>query len=140
MKTYTLFTPDICAPAGASSPAGPGPVSVAEASGRTVTVLHPLRGIATGALLSIFLAMGGLLAPDARAQEEPAGQMQVVNINTADAEELSLMLQGVGRARAEAIVQYREMYGPFESVEELMDVSGVGEATLARNRQAITLE
>ncbi|MFN2328112.1 MAG: ComEA family DNA-binding protein [Chromatocurvus sp.] len=99
-------------------------------------------------LLLICLVTGGLLVPSVQAQEEPLEQVsmqeqapaQVVNINTADAEELSSVLQGVGRARAEAIVQYREMYGPFESIEELMDVSGVGEATLARNREAITLE
>ncbi len=97
-------------------------------------------------LLLIALVMGGLLVPSVQAQDEPLEQvpmqeqMQVVNINTADAEELSSVLQGVGRTRAEAIVQYREMYGPFESIEELMDVSGVGEATLARNREAITLE
>lgn len=103
-------------------------------------VQRSLRTIAGGVLLLIALAMGGLGVSGVQAQEAPGDKMPVVNINTADVEELSSVLQGVGRARAEAIVQYREMYGPFESIEELMDVSGVGEATLARNRQAITLE
>ena len=90
-------------------------------------------------LLAAALAIG-LPAPQISAQEEPAAQTQTVNINTANAEVLSSLLSGVGPARAEAIVRYREMYGPFESLEELLDVSGVGEATLARNRALITLE
>lgn len=101
------------------------------------------RAIAGGLLLAATLA-SGLLAPGAEAQprqgEEPVAQEQTVNINTADAEALSSLLSGIGQARAEAIVRYREMYGPFESVEELMEVSGVGEATLARNRALISLE
>jgi len=100
------------------------------------------RKILGSLLLAATLAMG-LPAPQISAQEEPVAQaqpQQTVNINTAKAEALSSLLSGVGPARAEAIVRYREMYGPFESMEELLEVSGVGEATLARNRALITLE
>lgn len=141
MKTLTLFAPNTDALVRHCSPAGPGqldsPGYLAEPG---VPVQHALRAIVGGVLLLIALAVGVLWVPGVQAQEAPGDKMPVVNINTADAEELSSVLQGVGRARAEAIVQYREMYGPFESIEELMDVSGVGEATLARNRQVITLE
>lgn len=115
------------------------PASMAPASSLRLPVLFSPRAIAGGLLLAATLATG-LLAPEARAQEEPVAQVQTVNINSADAEALSSLLSGIGQARAEAIVRYREMYGPFESIEELMDVSGVGEATLARNRERISLE
>lgn len=97
------------------------------------------RKIVGSLLLAATLATG-LATPQISAQEEPVVQAQTVNINSANAEVLSSLLSGVGPARAEAIVRYREMYGPFESLEELLDVSGVGEATLARNRALITLE
>lgn len=100
------------------------------------------RALVAGLLLAG--AMATTVAPPASAQaespQEPAGQALTVNINTADAEILSERLSGIGQSRAEAIIRYREMYGPFESVDELIDVSGVGEGTLARNRAAITLE
>lgn len=62
-----------------------------------------------------------------------------VNINTADAETLARELQGVGEAKAAAIVAYREKHGPFESVEELLEVDGIGSATLEKNRANIRL-
>lgn len=62
-----------------------------------------------------------------------------VNINTADAETLARELQGIGEAKAAAIVAYREKHGPFESVEELLEVDGIGSATLEKNRANIRL-
>lgn len=63
-----------------------------------------------------------------------------VNINVADARTLAARLSGVGLSKAEAIVRYRETYGPFESIEELADVKGIGQSTVARNRPLITLD
>lgn len=63
-----------------------------------------------------------------------------VNINTATAAEMAAALSGVGPARAEAIVAYREEKGEFVSVEELTQVRGIGAATLERNRDLIRLE
>ncbi|MGD2081456.1 MAG: helix-hairpin-helix domain-containing protein [Chromatiales bacterium] len=62
-----------------------------------------------------------------------------VNVNTADAETLARELDGVGAARAQAIVAYREAHGPFGSAEDLVKVRGIGEATLANNRENILL-
>ena len=56
-----------------------------------------------------------------------------VNINTADAETLAAELQGIGMARAQAIVAHREAEGPFGRPEDLLDVSGVGPAILEQN-------
>lgn len=62
-----------------------------------------------------------------------------ININKADADEIAQVLKGVGKVKAEAIVEYREEYGDFASVEELLNVPGIGEKTLNDNREKITL-
>ena len=73
------------------------------------------------------------------AQSEPSGSM-LVNINRASAEQLAEHLDGVGVSRASAIVQHRENYGEFETVEELLMVSGIGETILEANRNRIAIE
>jgi len=60
-----------------------------------------------------------------------------VDINTADVETLSRWLAGVGQAKAEAIVAYRERHGRFESVDDLMVVKGIGKTVLAQNRDRL---
>mgnify|MGYP002338727329 CR=1 FL=1 len=62
-----------------------------------------------------------------------------VNINTAPAAALASELDGVGEVRAQAIVDYRESNGGFPSVAALTNVSGIGEATLANNRDRLTV-
>lgn len=82
-----------------------------------------------------------LPAQAARADEGAAAPpVQQVNINKADAAALAAGLKGVGRARAEEIVRYRETFGPFASPDELMEVKGIGRSTLESNRNLITLE
>lgn len=63
-----------------------------------------------------------------------------VNVNTADAETISAELSGIGLARAAAIVAYRKEHGPFRSIEELLNVKGIGERTLELNAENIRLE
>lgn len=62
-----------------------------------------------------------------------------VNINTADAEVLASQLTGVGEKRAAAIVSYRDQHGPFQSVDELAAVKGIGPVILEKNRQSIAI-
>ncbi|SFD07406.1 competence protein ComEA [Thiohalospira halophila DSM 15071] len=62
-----------------------------------------------------------------------------LDINAADAQMLADELTGVGEVRAEAIVEYREEYGEFESVGELTEVRGIGSATLEKNRDSLAL-
>jgi competence protein ComEA len=62
-----------------------------------------------------------------------------VNINSADAQALADAINGVGLKRAEAIIEYREQNGPFKSVNELVQVRGVGEKTLEKNRDQLTV-
>ena len=61
---------------------------------------------------------------------------QAIDINTATAEQLE-GLKGIGPKKAAEIVKYREANGPFESVEDLGKVSGVGEKTLAANKDML---
>lgn len=63
-----------------------------------------------------------------------------VNINTAPAEELAEKLDGVGEARAEAIVEFRNENGEFLSAEDLKLVSGIGDVTVEQNRDRIQVE
>lgn len=58
----------------------------------------------------------------------------VVNINTADAQSLANNLSGVGLKRAQAIIDYRETNGPFKSVDDLVEVKGIGDKVLELNR------
>lgn len=59
-----------------------------------------------------------------------------VNLNTADAEEL-MTLTGIGEAKAEAILRYREEKGGFRSVEELMEVDGIKEGVFNKIKDQI---
>ena len=61
-----------------------------------------------------------------------------VNINTADKETL-MMISGVGEKKAEAIIQYREKNGPFKSVDDLANIKGIGEATVDKHREMLTV-
>jgi len=57
-----------------------------------------------------------------------------VNVNTADAPTLAKELDGIGPAKAEAIVEYRQKNGPFRAAEDLLKVQGIGERVLEQNR------
>lgn len=60
-----------------------------------------------------------------------------LDINSAGIEEIAAKLDGVGQSRAEAIVSYRDEYGAFKTIDELLEVKGVGEAILEKNRHKI---
>lgn len=60
-----------------------------------------------------------------------------INLNEADALTMQKNLDGIGKAKAEAIVAYREANGPFNSVDELLEIKGIGNALLERNRDKL---
>jgi competence protein ComEA len=67
-----------------------------------------------------------------------AAPQQLINVNTATPTELE-ELPGIGPVLAEAIVSYREEHGPFTSVDQLEDVSGIGPVTLGEIRDLVTV-
>jgi competence protein ComEA len=69
-----------------------------------------------------------------------AAVVQKVNINTASADALAEGLIGVGPSKAAAIVAYRTQFGAFKSVDELLEVKGIGPALLKQNQGRIVLQ
>ena len=67
------------------------------------------------------------------------GHTEPVNVNTADATALAKALNGIGPAKAKAIVSYREKNGPFKSVDQLAMVEGITQKLIDKNRADIKL-
>ncbi len=62
-----------------------------------------------------------------------------VDINHANAEAISTALKGIGDKKAQAIIDYRNEHGAFQTVDELLNVPGIGEKTLQRLRHQLSL-
>lgn len=77
-------------------------------------------------------------AANAAAPPAPGQPLALVRLNTADQAGLET-LPGVGPVTAQAILAWRTEHGAFAAVEELLDVSGIGEATLAQIAPLVTL-
>lgn len=73
------------------------------------------------------------------ANDREPDESKKVNLNTADTEEL-MTLSGIGKAKAQSILQYREKVGPFQSIEELKNVSGIGDAMFERVKEHIVVK
>ena len=69
---------------------------------------------------------------------EGSEESSKVNINTADVSELTT-LNGIGEKKAQAIIEYREEFGLFSKVEDLMNISGIGEKTFENLQADITI-
>ncbi|MAZ65877.1 MAG: competence protein ComEA [Kangiellaceae bacterium] len=78
----------------------------------------------------IFLVLSLLLSGGAFATET------IIDINHASAEELT-ELNGIGEVKAQAIIKYRTEHGPFVSVEDIVNVNGIGQGTLAKIKEQI---
>ena len=64
---------------------------------------------------------------------------QLIDINSADAVSIAENLNGIGASKAQAIVDYRAKNGPFASVDDLVNVKGIGMKTIDRNRDYLTI-
>ena len=62
-----------------------------------------------------------------------------VNVNAADVDTLARELKGIGNAKAQAIVDYRQKHGAFRSIDELAMVKGVSQKLIERNRADLRL-
>lgn len=87
-----------------------------------------IRNALIAMILSLALVQTGL------------AQDMKVDINTASAEQLAEALDGVGPAKSEAIVAYREENGDFEHIDELVNVRGIGLRTVDQNRERVELD
>lgn len=116
--------------------------------------------MAKSQLIALYfsLALGGALCHSVSLAAEPAGsvvtqhaspgllpenspppQQEQVSINQATAEQLSAAMNGVGLKKAQAIVNYREQYGPFSAIQQLSEVPGIGNALIERNAARLKL-
>ena len=64
----------------------------------------------------------------------------MININLANQATLEAGLEGIGPALARRIVEFREMYGPFESLDQFLEVRGVGPKIVETNQNRIVFE
>lgn len=87
----------------------------------------------TGALLAVLLSVP-LLGFSALSMAA-----ELLNINSADVETIASSLNGIGPAKAQAIVDYREQNGTFQALEDLTNVPGIGETTLDQIKSMITI-
>ena len=101
-------------------------------------------------LLMLFCALQFFAAIQSAAQQTaspgasagaraPRATVTVINLNTADAETLARGMDGIGEAKARAIVEHRQRNGAFRSVDELALVKGVGGKTVEANRARLTV-
>ena len=100
-------------------------------------------------ILSFFLATHtvhalsfGTPSPDPKdkkiAPEKIVPQVVFIHLNSATVEDFA-KLKGVGKTKAQAIVDHREQFGNFKKVEDLLKVKGIGPAVLRDNKEILKL-
>ena len=85
-----------------------------------------IKGLSAAVVAATLLAQFAIAGP--------------VDVNSADAKTLARELQGVGMAKAEAIVSYREKNGPFKSADDLAKVKGLGKKLIDQNKSNLKFE
>ena len=103
----------------------------------------PLRLVQLFSVFTIALILMGSPVSSLYAEQVNSASnstVATVNINTASSEELAVVLNGIGAKKAQAIVQYRDQHGPFTDKNQLLNIKGIGEATLSKNSGAIVLK
>lgn len=128
----------------------PGVYEFAEGA-RVIDAIDAAGGARPGAVLSSLNLAAPLVdgtqvlvpkesqsAPTTETGTGTPGATGLVNVNSATNAELET-LPGIGEVIAQAIVDHRTENGPFTSVEQLVDVSGIGDATLENIRELVTV-
>ena len=90
-------------------------------------------------MLFVSMSFAGAGATEKNKGGKYEGIEVTVNVNTASAEELAALLNGIGENKAKQIVEYREEHGPFKTAADLTRVKGIGEATVKKNKDRILL-
>lgn len=113
-------------------------INLAAALFDAAQVFVPRRG-SVGTRASIPRPLPGVNAPPSPNANTPEGASSArVNINTASMSDLDT-LSGVGPSTAKAIIDYRTKNGPFGSIEDLLNVRGIGPAKLDAMREQVTV-
>ena len=105
-----------------------------------------MRKYIINSLMAAVLSVSSVVAIAAESKAAPSAQLvasieqSAVNINSADMGTLARELNGVGSAKARAIVEYREANGAFASIDELLEVKGIGMAILEKNRNKLSVK
>ncbi len=128
----------------------PGVYEFAEGA-RVIDAIDAAGGARPGAVLSslnlaaplvdgtqVLVTKESQSAPTTETGTGTSGAPGLVNVNSATNAELET-LPGIGEVIAQAIVDHRTENGPFTSVEQLVDVSGIGDATLENIRELVTV-
>jgi competence protein ComEA len=92
-----------------------------------------IRTIGIAAILALMLAAG--VSADAATD---GSDREPIDLNTADVAALQTV-PGIGPALAKRIVEFREKEGPFERVDDLLKIRGIGEKSLAKIRPYVTV-
>ncbi|MDF3029576.1 MAG: competence protein ComEA [Moraxellaceae bacterium] len=99
-----------------------------------------LKAITAAALFALTLPLAHAAEPAEAAPAKPAAATVPaaarINVNTADVLTLT-GLKGVGEKKAQAIISYRKQNGPFNSLEQLEAVPGIGPSIIAKNKNLI---
>ncbi|QPR29536.1 helix-hairpin-helix domain-containing protein [Edwardsiella hoshinae] len=77
--------------------------------------------------------------PAAETRQSTPPQGARLNINQASAQALAAGMTGVGLDKAKAIVDFRQQHGTFSSLDQLLQVKGIGRALLEKNRSRLAL-
>ena len=91
-----------------------------------------------GFMIAGLASPAGALPGQPQAAAAKAAAAQVVNINTASAQQLE-GLPGIGAATAARIVEYRQKNGGFKKIEEIMNVRGIGEKLFLKMKPQLTV-
>lgn len=112
---------------------------LADADASSINLAAPL---VDGGRLEVPFLNGELVGPPADATPAPAATSapdgDLIDINTATLEQLD-SLPGIGPTTAEKIIAYRTENGPFQRIEDIMNVSGIGPSTFDKLKLLITV-
>jgi competence protein ComEA len=86
----------------------------------------------------VVLSQEEAIAADDQALKQTGQKGSKINLNTAPKEEL-MTLRGIGEARAEDIIKYRDSHGAFKKIEDIMNVSGIKDAAFQKIKDDITI-
>ncbi len=109
---------------------------------QSISLTRQLKPVLVFAIfvLSFISFTAHVSAAEVKPKTAAVEQVQkVVNINTASAQQLSEILKGIGLKKAEAIVSWRQQNGKFTTVDQLLEVKGIGEKALTLNKSKIKI-